>query len=90
MTQDITPPMDATEEPGKDTAAEWVSDAASQKRVADALAEVDASQAHYPTCALCGQRAVRLDRFGLCSKTSDPHKEWRAEARADEKAGVAR
>lgn len=28
----------------------------------------------YPVCALCGQRTIRLDTFGLCSKTTDAHK----------------
>lgn len=37
----------------------------------------------HPKCALCGQHAVTLDRFGLCSKTSDSHKAWRTDARAD-------
>lgn len=30
-----------------------------------------------PTCRLCGQIVNRLDTFGLCSKVSDSHKEWR-------------
>lgn len=90
MTEDITPPMDATEEQPRDTKPEWVLDDASRARTAAALAEVDAVQANSPTCALCGQRARVLDRFGLCSKTSDPHKEWRAGVRAEEKNGVSR
>lgn len=55
--------------------------------VAAALAEIDQRQAHHPTCALCGQRAVRLDKHGLCSKNTKPHEDWRKEARADAKAG---
>jgi hypothetical protein len=69
---------------------EWVFDDAARARVAVALAEIDANQAHLPTCALCGQRSLKLDRFGLCSKVSQPHLDWRAGVRADEKAGVAR
>lgn len=30
-----------------------------------------------PTCRLCGQIVNHLDKFGLCSKTSDAHQEWR-------------
>jgi hypothetical protein len=28
----------------------------------------------YRACAACGQLAIRLDAFGLCSKTTDTHK----------------
>lgn len=70
----------------------WVLDPSQTERVralqAEEMARIDRAQAHYPQCALCGQRATSLDRFGLCSKVSDPHKEWRAGVRADEKAGV--
>ncbi|MDF2555769.1 MAG: MPMin1 gp20 [Microbacterium sp.] len=69
---------------------EWEYDDAARARVTAALAEIDANQAHLPTCALCGQRSLKLDRFGLCSKVSQPHLDWRAGVRADEKAGVAR
>jgi len=30
-----------------------------------------------PACRLCGQIVNHLDKFGLCSKTSDAHQEWR-------------
>ena len=30
-----------------------------------------------PACRLCGQTVNRPDKFGLCSKTSDAHQEWR-------------
>ena len=53
-----------------------------------ALAEVDTQQRNAPTCALCGQRAAELDRYGLCSKVTEDHKTWRADARADMKTGV--
>ncbi len=69
---------------------EWVCDDASRARTAAALAEIDRKQAHLPTCALCGQRSLKLDRFGLCSKVSKPHQDWRAGVRADEKTGAAR
>lgn len=51
-----------------------------------ALAEIDQRQAHHLTCALCGQRTLKLDKFGLCSKVSEPHKKWRAETRAEQQA----
>lgn len=54
----------------------------------DELARIDAAQADYPTCVLCGQRAIALDKFGLCSKVSQAHKDWRAIARSDMKAGA--
>ncbi|MEV8269134.1 hypothetical protein AB0P19_02230 [Microbacterium oleivorans] len=55
-----------------------------------ALAEIDQRQAHHPTCALCGQRALKLDKLGLCSKVSEPHKKWRAETRAELATGRRR
>ncbi|MGQ7313398.1 hypothetical protein ACUOFU_16955 [Microbacterium arabinogalactanolyticum] len=54
----------------------------------DALDRIDAAQADYPTCGLCGQRAIALDKFGLCSKVSQAHKDWRAGVRADMKVGA--
>ena len=53
-----------------------------------ALEEIDHQQAGCPTCALCGQRANRLDKYGLCSKTSEAHQDWRAGVRADIKTGA--
>ena len=50
--------------------------------------ELLAGLGHYPACRLCRQRAIRLDKFGLCSKKLTPHEEWRAAARADMKAGA--
>ena len=52
------------------------------------LAAIDDRQAVHAECALCGQRSVRLDKFGLCSKKSRPHNDWRDEVRADLKAGA--
>lgn len=69
-------------------AEDWVYDDAARKRVEAALAKIDARHEGKPECALCGQRVNVLDRFGLCSKISDPHKEWRAGVLADEKAGI--
>jgi len=51
-----------------------------------ALAAIDTSHAHLPTCALCGQRCLKRDRYGLCSKVTEAHKAWRASTRAEEKA----
>lgn len=76
--------------PPSDAKPEWVLDDAAKARAASALADVEARQATLSECSLCGQRAARLDRFGLCSKTSEQHAEWRAGVRDDEKAGVAR
>lgn len=69
------------DEPEKD----WVPD---HSVTLAALAEIDARQADAPTCALCGQRVIKLDKFGLCSKVKGEHDEWRADARADAKAGA--
>lgn len=42
-----------------------------------------------PACRLCGQTVNDLDKFGLCSKVSDAHKEWRGDpAPRKKKAGV--
>ncbi|MCC2030638.1 hypothetical protein [Microbacterium allomyrinae] len=53
---------------------------------AEAMARIDRTHTGYPVCGLCGQRVIKLDRFGLCSKVSQPHQDDRAAARADEKA----
>lgn len=53
-----------------------------------ALEAIDHRQRPFPACALCEQRAVKLDRFGLCSKTSEAHQDWRAGVRNDMKAGA--
>lgn len=60
-----------------DEAPEWKADDASHARTAAALAAIDARQANAPTCWLCDQRANRLDKHGLCSKTSRIHQEAR-------------
>jgi len=66
---------------------EYVFDDAARERVAAELARVNQEQAGYQRCGLCGQRVGRLDKFGLCSKTSEAHQEWRAAERAERKAG---
>lgn len=68
---------------GEEQAPEWTLDRAV---TVAALAEIDERQKHHPKCALCGQRAIRLDTFGLCSKNSEPHEEWRKAGRAEAKA----
>lgn len=52
------------------------------REVREALAAIDAAQAHFPKCRLCGQRAKHLDPYGLCSKKSHET------VRLDEPAGV--
>lgn len=75
-----------------DTEKGWVLHPSEEPRVREnhraTMARIDKAQAHYPTCALCGQRCIKLDRFGLCSKEKGEHAEWRADARREEKAGV--
>lgn len=67
---------------------EWTPGDESRERVHEALAEIDAIQAGSPECRLCGQRTRQLDKFGLCSKTSEAHQDWRAGIRAERKAGA--
>ena len=59
----------------------WILDPSERERVrelnAAVLAEIDVRQSRLPQCALCGQRALRLDKYGLCSKTSDIHQDER-------------
>lgn len=68
------------EEPAE-KATEWVPDRAVTLAT---LAEIDLMQAGYPTCVVCGQRCIRLDKFGTCSKVSErsePHRQHRNEYR---------
>lgn len=63
-----------SDEDGKPDAIELERELArSRKRVAKALKAIDKQQRHAPACHLCGQRCIRLDRAGLCSKTSTGH-----------------
>ena len=39
-----------------------------------------------PACRLCGQITNGLDRFGLCSKVSPAHREWRGDVAPDKRA----
>jgi hypothetical protein len=61
---------------------EWVSDGASREVVDAALRRIDEKNATLPTCAVCGQRCNRLDKFGACSNTSEPHRVHRVEMQA--------
>jgi hypothetical protein len=65
----------------------WLLDPSQQERVRtlhiENMARIDEIQTGYPECALCGQRAIHLDTFGLCSKTSQSHREWRADAQPE-------
>lgn len=47
-------------------------------RTLDALAEVAEAQAGASPCVLCGQRVNIPDLWGLCSKVTDDHREYRA------------
>jgi hypothetical protein len=72
----------------RETSGEWVLDEAARARIDAELTAVAMVHEGKPACKLCGQVTNALDRFGLCSKTSDPHKDWRAGVRADEKTGA--
>lgn len=52
-----------------------------------AMEDLEAMFSAWPACGLCGQRAGQLDKYGLCSKVSQAHKDWRAGVRA-ERAGA--
>lgn len=40
---------------------------------AEAMARIDQRNSRLPACRLCGQRALKLDAWGLCSKVTDAH-----------------
>lgn len=61
----------------KPEAPEWKPN---RERIVDELRNVDAIHEGKPTCRLCGQVVNRLDTFGLCSKVTTAHKEWRGDA----------
>lgn len=42
-----------------------------------ALARIDTTHSHLPTCWVCDQHVDALDKNGLCSKTSPIHVEAR-------------
>jgi hypothetical protein len=57
----------------------WVLDIRRREHVrrerAAEFARIDQMHAAiYRPCAACGQLAIRLDTFGLCSKTTETHK----------------
>lgn len=60
----------------KPEAPEWKPN---RERIADELRNVDAIHEGKPTCRLCGQVVNRLDTFGLCSKVTAAHRQWRGE-----------
>lgn len=88
MNDDITPLVDEPEAaatPAKD----WTLDDGARARIDRAMEDIEAVQSHYPVCVVCGQRALSLDKFGTCSKTSDksePHRLHRNEMRAGVRA----
>ncbi|MEA1264186.1 hypothetical protein MicroSTF_14175 [Microbacterium sp. STF-2] len=51
--------------------------AANRKVTLERLRIVDMIHEGKPACRLCGQTVNHPDKFGLCSKTSDAHQEWR-------------
>lgn len=67
---------------------DYVVDDAAKTRAREALAVVDMIHEGKPVCRLCGQMTNRLDQFGLCSKTSEAHQDWRAGVRRDMRAGA--
>ncbi|MCK2031242.1 hypothetical protein [Microbacterium galbinum] len=69
----------------KPEAPEWKPN---RERIADELRNVDAIHEGKPTCRLCGQVVNHLDKFGLCSKVSPAHREWRGDVvQSKKKAG---
>lgn len=64
--------------------------AANREVTLERLRIVDMIHEGKPACRLCGQVVNRLDTFGLCSKISDAHKEWRGEPVPRKKKAGAR
>lgn len=61
----------------------WVLDDRRREHVrrerAAEFARIDQMHAEiYRPCVLCGQRSIRLDKHGLCSKTGENHKNRRS------------
>lgn len=50
------------------------------------LRVVDMIHEGKPACRLCGQITNGLDRFGLCSRVSPAHREWRGDVAPAKKA----
>lgn len=73
--------VEAAEAPEK----EWTPD---RQVTLERLRIVDMIHEGKPACRLCGQTVNHLDKFGLCSKVSDSHKEWRGEPVPRKKNGA--
>lgn len=43
----------------------------------EAKARIEERQSRLPTCALCGERTLRLDKHGLCQRVTDTHQSER-------------
>ena len=56
-----------------------------EQQAIDALAAIDLKHATYPACVVCDQRVIKLDRFGACSKTTEVHREHRADLERSER-----
>lgn len=67
MSTAVATPVDAPEK-------EWTAD---REATLEQLRIVDMVHEGKPACRLCGQIVNRLDTFGLCSKTSDTHQQYR-------------
>lgn len=79
--------MSAVEAPSGSEEKEW---APSREVTLERLRIVDMIHEGKPACRLCGQTVNHLDKFGLCSKVSDAHKEWRGEPVPRKKKAGAR
>ncbi|UPL13039.1 hypothetical protein [Microbacterium galbinum] len=64
-------------------APEWK---ANREITLEQLRIVDMVHESKPACRLCGQITNGLDRFGLCSKVSPTHREWRGDVVPSKKA----
>lgn len=60
--------------------------AANREVTLERLRIVDMIHEGKPACRLCGQIVNRLDAFGLCSKTSEPHRQRRGDFTPAKKA----
>lgn len=68
---------------------EWVFDDAARARVEAEMRRIDRAHSDLPRCRVCGQHVNRLDKYGLCSKTSEVHQIQRGVLPA-RKAGARR
>ena len=55
----------------------WLLDPSDEARVRacwdEAKARIEERQSRLPTCGLCGERTLRLDKHGLCPRITDAH-----------------